>query len=187
LEAQLKQANVKLGNLALLDDLTGVRNRRSFDAIMEEEWSTAKANGCELSLLYLDIDFFKRFNDAYGHQLGDDCLRAVAGTLMLNVRATGDCVARYGGEEFVILLPGASAESARATADRMAANILDLKIPHKESPFGAVTASFGIGTVRPSEGGNPYGLIRLADDALYAAKRAGRNRAETRLVPAARI
>jgi len=183
LEGTLKQANQKLGDLAVLDSLTGVHNRRGFDASMESEWASARASGGDLSLLYLDIDFFKRFNDTYGHQLGDDCLRAVAGTLVESVRGTGDCVARYGGEEFVILLPATSAASARATADRIAAIIQDLKIPHRESPFGIVTASFGIATVRPSNDGNPNGLIHLADNALYAAKQGGRNRIETTYEP----
>jgi diguanylate cyclase (GGDEF)-like protein len=180
LERELMLANHKLGELALLDALTGVRNRRSFDAVMESEWLSACASGSDLSLVYLDIDFFKRFNDAYGHQRGDDCLRSVARTLVGGVRGSADCVARYGGEEFVILLPATSADSARATADRIAATILKLKIPHKNSPFGTVTASFGIATVRPSNGGAPQRVIRLADDALYSAKRGGRNRVETR-------
>ena len=176
LEGNLKQANQKLGDLALLDSLTGVHNRRGFDAAMESEWSSASTSGSDLSLLYLDIDFFKRFNDTYGHQTGDDCLRSVAGALMDSVRGAGDCVVRFGGEEFVILLPAASATAARAIADRISATILDLKIPHRQSPFGIVTASMGIATVRPSNGGSPNGLIHLADNALYAAKQGGRSR-----------
>lgn len=180
LERELKHANHKLGELALLDGLTGVRNRRSFDAVMQSEWSSACVSGSDLSLLYIDVDFFKRFNDAYGHQQGDECLRSVARTLIGSVRGSADCVARYGGEEFVILLPATSADSARSTADRMAARILELKIPHKTSPFGIVTATFGVATVHPSKGGNSQRAIRLADDALYSAKRAGRNRVEVR-------
>jgi diguanylate cyclase (GGDEF)-like protein len=180
LERQLKRANHKLGELALLDALTGVRNRHSFDAIMESEWLSACESGTNLSLLYVDVDFFKRFNDAYGHQLGDDCLRRIARALVAGVRGTADCVARYGGEEFVLLLPATSADSARTTADRIAATITELKIPHKNSPFGFVTATFGVATVRPSHGGNPQRIISLADDALYSAKRGGRNRVEAR-------
>jgi diguanylate cyclase (GGDEF)-like protein len=179
LEDSLKEANRKLGDLALLDSLTGVRNRRSFDAVMDSEWSLARSTGSDLSLVYLDVDFFKRFNDTYGHQQGDECLRAVVGTLIASVRGSGDCVARYGGEEFVVLLPSTSADSARAVADRIASTILGLRIPHKESPFGIVTASIGIATVWPSGGGDPDALIRMADEALYAAKRGGRDRIET--------
>jgi diguanylate cyclase (GGDEF)-like protein len=185
LEKELKNANHKLGELALLDALTGVRNRRSFDAVMESEWSSACTSGSDLSLLYIDIDYFKRFNDAYGHQRGDDCLRSVARTLVGSVRGSADCVARYGGEEFVVLLPSTSADSARATADRIAATILELRILHKNSPFGMVTATIGIATVRPSSGSGPQRVIRLADDALYSAKRGGRNRVEARREPAA--
>jgi diguanylate cyclase (GGDEF)-like protein len=176
LDAQLKQAIANLADLAFLDSLTGVRNRRGLDAAMESEWLIACATGSELSLLYLDIDFFKRFNDTYGHQRGDDCLRSVARILLAGVRESGDCVARYGGEEFVILLPATSAAAARTTAERIFAAMRALQVPHKGSPLGIVTASFGIATIRPSAGGNPYGLIGLADDALYAAKRGGRDR-----------
>jgi len=174
----LKQVNQKLGELAFIDPLTGVRNRRSFDETMESEWAIACAMEVELSLLYLDIDFFKRFNDTYGHQLGDECLRSIAGELVGGDRGSENCVARYGGEEFVVLLPAMSAESAQATAGRIAAAISGLKILHKESPFGIVTASCGIATVRPTAGGSPRELIRGADDALYAAKRKGRARIE---------
>ena len=103
LEERLRRSNRKLENLALLDPLTGLRNRRSFDAQMEVEWSRAAASERALSFIYLDIDFFKRFNDAYGHQKGDDCLRSVAGILSRSVRASIDYAARYGGEEFVVL------------------------------------------------------------------------------------
>jgi diguanylate cyclase (GGDEF)-like protein len=178
LEGELKRANQKLGELVLLDALTGVGNRRGFDNPLESEWLRASVAGYELSLVYLDIDFFKRFNDAYGHQLGDDCLRSVAQAIAGSIRPE-DCVARYGGEEFVILLPDRSPDSARAITDRVAAAILDLKIPHDKSPFGFVTASFGVATVRPGASFEPYGLINMADDALYTAKRGGRDRIES--------
>ncbi len=182
LDGELKHANQKLSELVLMDSLTGVRNRRGFDKRLESEWLRASTGDSELSIVYLDIDFFKRFNDAYGHQPGDDCLRSVAQALSSSVRPE-DCVARYGGEEFVILLAGRSADSAKQVADRAAAAILNLRIPHRESPFGIVTASFGVATVRPACGGNSYRLIKMADDALYAAKSAGRSRIECRSVP----
>ncbi len=181
LEQHLKQANRTLAELALLDPLTGVQNRRSLDASLQAEWSKACTNESPISMVYLDIDYFKKFNDTYGHQLGDECLRSVAGCLVAGVRGSSDCVARFGGEEFVVLLPETAADSARATAERMAARIVALAIPHTGSPFGVVTASFGIATVRPSRGGEPAGLLRLADDALYTAKQGGRGRIETNL------
>jgi diguanylate cyclase (GGDEF)-like protein len=179
LEASLKHANRQLGDLALIDPLTGVRNRRSFDSTMECEWSKACASGESLSLLYLDVDFFKRYNDTYGHQTGDDCLRSIGVALIARDPGSENYVARYGGEEFVILLPAASTDLAHTTADLIASTIRDLNIPHKTSPFGVVTGSFGIATARPAEGGSPRDLIRLADDALYIAKRSGRDRIET--------
>jgi diguanylate cyclase (GGDEF)-like protein len=179
LEANLKKANQRLGDLALLDPLTGVSNRRSFDAVFESEWSSAHLSGEDLSLVFLDIDFFKRFNDTYGHQRGDDCLRSVAGALAASVRGAVDIVARYGGEEFVVLLPATRADSARATANRIASAILELQISHKESPFGVVTASIGVATVRPRLGGDARVLMRLADSACYAAKQSGRHRIES--------
>lgn len=179
LEANLRNANRQLGDLALLDPLTGIRNRRDFDTTVKSEWSRACATGEDLSLVFLDIDFFKLFNDTYGHQRGDDCLRSVAGTLSASVRESVDVVARYGGEEFVILIPAASARSARDTANRIASGIVKLNIPHKESPFGIVTASFGIATVHPRLGGDPAALVGSADRACYKAKKGGRHRIET--------
>jgi diguanylate cyclase (GGDEF)-like protein len=179
LQDELKLANQKLSDLAHRDGLTGLLNRRSFDEILESAWAHADSSGGILSLLYIDIDFFKRFNDTYGHQSGDDCLRSVARALVESVRLSTDCVARYGGEEFVIVLPEASENATRATAERIAIAIRDLEIRHDGSPVGAVTASFGVATARPCQGGSPSWLVHLADDALYAAKRAGRNRIET--------
>ena len=181
LEAALRQANQKLQDLTLVDALTGLRNRRGFDLAIQLEWSSASATGNEVSLLFIDIDFFKHFNDTYGHQLGDDCLKSVACALTTNVRSPEDCVARFGGEEFVIALPQTSADSARMTAERITATIADLKIPHTGSPFGIVTASVGVATGQPQSGGSPAGLVRSADEALYTAKRNGRNRIETYL------
>jgi diguanylate cyclase (GGDEF)-like protein len=174
----LKTANAQLSELAFRDGLTAVLNRRSFDEILESSWSNANRSRGSLSLLYLDIDFFKRYNDAYGHQNGDDCLRRVALSLVDCVRDFGDCVARYGGEEFVIVLPDVSETSITRIAERVAGAIKGLEIPHRESPYGVVTASFGVATLRPSCGGAPSDLIHLADSALYRAKRSGRNRIE---------
>ena len=178
LACELKEANQRLSDLALIDGLTGVQNRRSLDLLLDSEWSNGQLGDKELSLLYIDIDFFKRFNDTYGHPSGDDCLRRVARTLVASVPMPAECGGRYGGEEFVVVLPETSAGSAQATADRITASIRDLDIPHEASPFGVVTASVGIATVRPTPDANPSWLVHLADDALYAAKRSGRNRIE---------
>ncbi len=183
LEGNLKKANRKLADLALLDPLTGVRNRRFFDATLESEWSRACHDGSALSLLFLDIDFFKLFNDTYGHQMGDECLRLVAEILIRSVRYLVDTVTRYGGEEFVILLPATNADSARAIADRILAEILELRVPHVESPFRFITASLGVATVWPPSDGDPKSLLRLADSALYTAKQRGRHRIETTFEP----
>jgi diguanylate cyclase (GGDEF)-like protein len=174
----LKNANAKLSELAFRDSLTGLPNRRSLDESLELTWSKAIASGSALSLLYIDIDFFKRFNDGYGHQGGDDCLRAVGEALAQCVRGSGDHVARYGGEEFVILLSDTSRDSALDVAARAAGSILSLEISHRASPFGVISASFGVATMCPCAGGAPSDLIRLADRALYRAKSRGRNRIE---------
>jgi diguanylate cyclase (GGDEF)-like protein len=179
LEKELQRANQRLGERLLVDTLTGVQNRLGFDNTLASEWLRARAAGSELSLVYIDIDFFKRFNDVYGHQSGDGCLRSVAQAIAGSVRP-GDCVARYGGEEFIIILADTSRDAAKAITDRVAAAILNLRIPHKESPFGVVTASFGVATARPGNDDDPYQLIRMADEALYAAKRGGRDRIESR-------
>jgi diguanylate cyclase (GGDEF)-like protein len=178
LQNELKFANRKLRELALCDELTGVLNRRGFDEILESSWSHAIAGDQLLSVIYVDIDFFKGFNDTYGHQSGDDCLHRVAQVLVESVRSS-DCVARYGGEEFVIVLPEVLESAARTAAERVASAIRDLKIRHDGSPFGVVTASLGVATICPTEGGSPSQLVHLADGALYTAKRGGRNRIET--------
>ncbi len=178
-ESNLKEANRRLADLALLDPLTGLRNRRSFDSTLDLEWRRAVTAGTEISLLYLDVDYFKRFNDMYGHQEGDQCLRLVAEALLKSVRISDDFVARYGGEEFVVLLSGVSEDLARATASRVAEAIASLRISHKDSPFGFVTVSIGVASARPHDGGDSYRLVRMADDCLYKAKRSGRHRIES--------
>jgi diguanylate cyclase (GGDEF)-like protein len=178
-ERALKSVNRNLHDLALLDSLTGVQNRRGFEEAMQLAWSNALAAGQDVSLLYLDIDFFKLFNDAYGHQQGDECLTAVAAALVGTARAGVDCVARYGGEEFVVILPGTSADAARVAAERIQAAVLSLRIPHRDSPFGVISISLGLATLRPTPESAPAALIHLADEALYGAKRNGRNRIES--------
>lgn len=176
-KARLEQANSELEALATVDGLTGLANRRAFDAALDREWRRAVRARTPLSLLMIDVDFFKSFNDRYGHLAGDDCLRTVATVLAASVRRAGDVAARYGGEEFAVLLPGSPPGMARMLADGMRMSIEKLGCPHEHSsisPF--VTASVGIATLFPAAGGNGADLIRLADDALYVAKSMGRNR-----------
>jgi diguanylate cyclase (GGDEF)-like protein len=176
-QAALEQANRELALLASLDGLTGVANRRRFDERLAEEWARAGRAGAPLSLLLVDVDHFKRYNDTYGHLDGDACLRRVAQSLAGAGHRAGDLLARYGGEEFVVILPGTGAAGARAAAERMRAAVEGLRLPHATSPISEyVTVSVGAATAEPARGGDPAGLVRRADRALYRAKQGGRNR-----------
>jgi diguanylate cyclase (GGDEF)-like protein/PAS domain S-box-containing protein len=167
----------ELARLAAQDGLTGIANRRSFDEAVRREWAEARRSGALVSVLLLDVDHFKAFNDHYGHQAGDECLRRIALVARETVRRLTDVVARYGGEEFAILLPQTDAAGAEAVAERMRAEIEAMAVPHRGgAPGGVVTASIGAATARPAEGGRePAQMLSAADRALYAAKRAGRN------------
>jgi len=160
-----------------VDGLTGVRNRRGFDEQLATESGRAAREGTALSVILLDVDFFKRYNDHYGHQAGDACLRAVAGFLRQAVKRPGDLVARYGGEEFACLLPGTALEGALAFARQLGAGVEALGLEHAQSPVSAVvTVSLGVCTATGRPPGNAEALLRAADAQLYAAKAAGRNR-----------
>lgn len=179
----LEDANVLLANaidtlhrISTLDGLTGVSNRRHFDDTLLLEWRRAARKEVPLSLLMFDIDFFKPFNDASGHQAGDDCLRAVAHALQDSLHRASDLVARYGGEEFAVLLPECAEEQARTLAEVLRARIEGLHYPHEGAPAGVVTVSVGVATAIPSRGVSHEDLVRRADEALYEAKRRGRNR-----------
>ncbi|WP_158787067.1 sensor domain-containing diguanylate cyclase [Granulicella sp. L46] len=170
----------KLSMLAMTDGLTGVANRRAFDEALEREWKLTLRYGTQVSLLLLDIDHFKPFNDQYGHQVGDDCLRAVAQAAAGAVRAT-DIVARYGGEEIAMILPQVDVAGAWETAEKVRSVIEGLRVPHDGNPEGGgwVTVSIGAATALARVGGTmqmPEGLLQAADHALYKAKHGGRNR-----------
>lgn len=169
------KAEKKLTQIARTDDLTGLPNRRAFREEYERAWRRATRMGLPLSLLFVDADHFKSFNDRYGHRRGDEVLRAIAGALNANIQRPMDMAARYGGEEFVVLLP----DSGRTEAGQVAASIhraiVDLGIPHERSPHHLVTASIGIASAFPSQGGDRASLLEAADAALYAAKTAGRS------------
>ena len=173
----LKQYADLLARQSFLDGLTGIPNRRYLDETLDKEWRRALREEQVLSLLLIDIDFFKRYNDLYGHPAGDDCLRRVAAALSHSVSRGSDLVARYGGEEFTILLPGDGAVGAVTVAERAMAAISALQIVHLHSEVSAfLTISIGIATALPCRDMTPATLLQMADRALYQAKEQGRNR-----------
>ena len=183
---QRKLVEEKLAVLASTDGLTGLANRRAFDEALELEWKRTLREGTHLSLLLLDIDHFKGLNDRHGHQVGDDCLRAVAATVLQMVRAT-DTPARYGGEELAVILPLIDMNGAAETAERLRAAIQGLRLSNEANPEGGgvLTVSIGAATALARYGGTmrmPEGLLQAADNALYKAKSGGRNRVEGSLL-----
>jgi diguanylate cyclase (GGDEF)-like protein len=179
-QLELKHQQDRLRNLSLLDGLTGIANRRRFDQYLEMEWQRCSRNGQPLSLVMGDVDFFKAFNDGYGHGRGDECLRAVAKVFGLALRRPADLAARYGGEEFVCVLPETDEEGARIVADQVMAQMEELAMPHAFSSIARhVTVSVGVATVtRPSLGRSWKSLVEEADRWMYEAKAKGRNRIE---------
>lgn len=173
-ERELRSKNRHLTELASIDGLSGLANRRGFDARLEAEWERAAARGMPLALLMIDIDRFKLFNDFYGHVEGDVCLRRVGKALAAVARAQ-DFTARYGGEEFALLLPDTDCAQARVIAERLRQTVEDLGITHSGAPRGYLTLSVGVASLMPGDGQTPARLIEFADAALYAAKRQGRN------------
>ncbi len=165
-----------LQELALLDPLTEIPNRRALDRTLEQEWGRCQRIHEPLSLAMVDIDHFKSFNDTYGHGAGDRALRQVAQALTSAAKRPGDLVARYGGEEFVILLPHASRNGARKLCRMVRHHIETLAIPHQGSDFGVLTVSIGGVTLWPHRNGSPAEILQRADAQLYRAKNAGRNR-----------
>ncbi|MGV3550519.1 diguanylate cyclase [Rhizobium sp.] len=176
-EDEIKKANIKLLSLAATDGLTGLMNRRSFDEVLERELASTASRGEPLSLILADVDHFKAYNDRYGHQAGDDCLRFLAQVLKTACRAPSDIACRYGGEEMAIILPGTSARHALAIANRLAESVHGLNLLHEASPKGLVTISIGVSTASRTLR-SPGALIGSADEALYTAKAKGRDRVE---------
>ena len=172
-----KKAEEILRKYSLEDGLTGLANRRRFDEVIEIEWWRASRNKYPLSVILLDIDHFKAYNDSYGHQSGDDCLKRIGGCLKRNIHRAGEMAARYGGEEFVIVLPVVRFKDALNVADLMRENIFDMKIPHASSSISEyVTVSAGVASMVPERANLSSHLIQSADRSLYRAKREGRNR-----------
>lgn len=180
-ETALRIAAEQLKDLADTDSLTGVMNRRGFDEAFVREAARSAREGTALSVMMIDIDWFKAYNDTYGHPAGDECLRMVSRCLLDCVKRPADTVARYGGEEFVVLLPGTDTAGAKVVAEHFAARMEELRMAHSGSPLGRVTASAGIATGRGQVlRTEAHHLLATADSALYDAKAAGRNRAAVR-------
>ncbi len=184
-ERLLRDQALELRSQTFSDGLTGIANRRHFDVAMEKEVRRAKRAGTPLSLLMIDIDFFKAYNDHYGHQQGDDSLIKVAGALAQLLRRPLDLIARYGGEEFAVILPEMDGAQSLRMAETMRQAIVSLKIPHAKAEHAdQVTVSIGLATHTGSEVRDIACLVGAADRALYAAKRAGRNRVALHTEPA---
>lgn len=173
---QLQQANRELHRLATLDELTGVANRRHFEAYLNQEWRRSIRERLPLSLILCDIDYFKLYNDTYGHQAGDHTLQQVAHAIRGSIRRPADLAARYGGEEFAVILPNTSTSGAFYVAEAIRKNVKSLAIAHHASPQSSiVTISVGVATIIPSAETTPTMLIAVADEALYQAKKLGRD------------
>lgn len=178
-EHELKEANKKLALLSSTDGLTGIANRRTFDETLRKEWDRCQREQVPLSLIMFDIDHFKLYNDTYGHDGGDDCLRKVAKAAEKVAQRPGDLTARYGGEEFGVVLPHTNQEGALLIAEHVRSSIEKLCIPHKNSMVSnVVTSSVGVATCLPKVGISAEFLLKQADQALYLAKNNGRNRVE---------
>jgi diguanylate cyclase (GGDEF)-like protein/PAS domain S-box-containing protein len=182
-EEHLQSAYRAMESLVVVDALTGIANRRRFDEVLSTEWRRALREGEKLSLLLIDADHFKRYNDTYGHVRGDSCLKQIAEAAHDVVLRPGDLVSRYGGEEFAIVLPGTDENGAKAVAEDICQAIRNRRIPHEGNAPGIVTVSVGCATVIPQRGKLPLDLIESADQALYRAKGRGRNRVVVAGIP----
>ncbi len=175
---KLAAANLELQRISNSDGLTGIANRRLFEDFLGREWQRAGRQREPLTLIMIDVDHFKSYNDTFGHQAGDECLRRLAEVLRANVKRTTDLVARYGGEEFAAVLPDTDAAGAAGVAEQLRAAVEALAIPHTASPVSqVVTVSLGTATVFPGPGDSPADIVAMADQAMYQAKQQGRNRA----------
>jgi diguanylate cyclase (GGDEF)-like protein len=170
-----KLAQIALEQLATRDGLTGLANRRCFDETLHAEWARALRQRQPLSLLMVDVDNFKAFNDANGHLGGDECLKRIATAVASEMRAN-DLVARYGGEEFAVILPNQSLKGAASVAERIRTRVEQLQVPNRLAPAQRVTVSIGAATAIASPDNSASELVAIADAALYRAKHMGRNR-----------
>jgi diguanylate cyclase (GGDEF)-like protein len=177
IQAELETANKKLEKLVHLDALTEVANRRHFDEHLFKEWYRLKREKLPLSLIMADVDYFKSYNDHYGHLVGDDCLKSIAQTIKPLAKRPADLVARYGGEEFGIILPNTPLKGAMDVGEKIHREIIQLAIVHEKSQVSQyVTLSLGVATMIPTHESSYKDLINMADQALFQAKKQGRNR-----------
>jgi diguanylate cyclase (GGDEF)-like protein len=177
---QLERLNSRLRDLAEVDSLTGIANRRTFDQVLDEEWRRARRRGYSLAILMCDIDYFKAYNDTFGHQQGYICIQQVAKTMKQMVHRPGDLVARYGGEEFAVVLPALDAEEAANVARHICEGVRSLQLSHPLSQNNDyVTISVGVAAIVPSRHNRANDLVGWADEALYKAKKSGRNQVRT--------
>lgn len=173
----LERKNIELNKMAFVDGLTGISNRRYFEDSLNNEWVKAVKESTPLAVILIDIDFFKLYNDTYGHQQGDVCLKKVAQKLNESAGVSKNIVARYGGEEFVAILPDVDERGAGFIANKMISGISLLNIPHESSSVSdIITVSLGVGCGLPNENMKPADLLKIADRELYKAKESGRNR-----------
>lgn len=182
LTRKLDEANIELRRLSSVDGLTGIANRREFDETLLREWRRGVRSGRPLSLLIADVDYFKQFNDGYGHQVGDECLKAVARSMQGALKRPSDLLARFGGEEFVVVLPETEVQGAAAVSEGIRKAVEAMAITHRHAPVpGVVTVSVGAASLVPDRESSQDVLITAADQALYEAKRGGRNRIAIRV------
>ncbi|MEO6080449.1 MAG: diguanylate cyclase [Steroidobacteraceae bacterium] len=175
-ELDLEAANAELATLVRKDSLTGLANRRCFDEQLQSAWNEGLAGGWPIAVLMIDVDHFKQFNDSYGHQRGDLCLRDVAVAILSGLFHPDDLAARYGGEEFAVILPRTTMDHAAQVAERIRRAVEDLQRPHVTAPLGTLTISVGVAAACPVGHGDQLAVVRAADEALYASKNEGRNR-----------
>jgi diguanylate cyclase (GGDEF)-like protein len=176
-EQDLKTANLALEQIAIEDVLTGLANRRHFNAVLDSEVRRALRKKYCLTLMMIDVDFFKRYNDQYGHVVGDHCLQAIASVLRDGCKRAGQLAARYGGEEFAVIMPGSSPEEAASLAEKLRLAVTEKRLPHQDSEVATVvTVSIGVVTSIPSSSTTLEWFIKAADEALYRSKAGGRNR-----------
>ena len=176
--AQLEVANAALEELATVDSMTGLANRRRFDVFLQQEWQRSERSRLPLSMLLVDIDYFKKFNDRYGHPAGDECIRQVAAVLRTAASRVADLGARYGGEEFAVVLVDTPVQGAVAVAEFIRKQVELLRIPHEDAPVGYVTVTIGMATRDGDEYRRSAELVEACDRALYEGKNLGRNRTQ---------
>jgi diguanylate cyclase (GGDEF)-like protein len=173
---EVQKGNAILRHMSARDGLTGLANRQHFDESMDREWRRAAREKQPISLVMVDIDQFKPYNDNYGHQEGDECLKKVALVIAGSAKRPADLAARYGGDEFMVMLPGTEIRGAIDIAEKLRIAVEILGIPHTYIAASVVTVSIGVASLVPEQGVDPYHLIKMADRALYAAKSGGRDR-----------